>query len=221
MLRYLTAFRVLVRPRIIRPNGPWREPPLRASAYPSPRGTRGLAYHGSARFDCAPGPVRVIPQAPSALHISAAPPVRSQAATGCGIALVAGLRCDTIPLCGVMPECQIRAFRAPIMIAGTFGPYLAQTARDHGHAQAEDAFLKFLALGYDRVRGPSSRSGQDRGAVRQWLALVAGTVGRDGSAPCSRTGSGGDGVFLRSERRPPGGTLASPAAPSPRRLGVR
>jgi hypothetical protein len=63
---------------------------------------------------------------------------------GCGLAPVAGLQCDTIPLCGVMPEFQIQAFRAPTMIAGTFGPHLAQTARDHGNAQAEDAFLKFL-----------------------------------------------------------------------------
>jgi hypothetical protein len=36
-----------------------------------------------------------------------------------------GLLQDVIPLCPVMPELHIETFRAPVMIAGSFGLYLA------------------------------------------------------------------------------------------------
>jgi hypothetical protein len=39
-----------------------------------------------------------------------------------------------------IPKLYIEAFRAPIMIAGSFGPYLAISARDHETARAEGGF---------------------------------------------------------------------------------
>src|SRR5579872_2625900 len=40
-----------------------------------------------------------------------------------------------------------------------------------------------LRPGYNRYRGPSSRLDAGPGAVREWLALVAGTTMRDWQAP--------------------------------------
>ena len=49
----------------------------------------------------------------------------------CGRAPGAGLQRDGIPLCPAMPRFYIETFRALIMIAGSFGHYLAVSARDH------------------------------------------------------------------------------------------
>lgn len=45
------------------------------------------------------------------------------------------------PLCPVMPQVHVETFRAPTMITGTFGQYLAETTQDHETTRAEAASL--------------------------------------------------------------------------------
>ena len=68
-------------------------------------------------------------------------------ASGCGIAPAASLVPDAIPLYLVMPQLHIETFRAPTMIMGTFGQYLAKTTHDHEAARAEGAFVPGMPCG--------------------------------------------------------------------------
>jgi hypothetical protein len=61
------------------------------------------------------------------------------------------------PLHPLMPQLQIKTFRAQTMIMASSGRYPTVSGRDHGTAWCEGARLKFLALPYTRVRSTSTR----------------------------------------------------------------
>jgi hypothetical protein len=67
-------------------------------------------------------------------------------------------RC-TIPLCPVMPKYHIETFRAPTMIMGTFGSYLAISVRDHENGPGRAAPVR-SDVATHRLVAPRPRRGE-------------------------------------------------------------
>ena len=98
------------------------------------------------------------------------------------------------------------------MIAGTFGPYLAISTRDHEEGPTEGRSVKVLALGYNRPNGASCRPAAV-GQRRLHPAAVGQRSWPPPHAPRPRPAARPSGISGRSRTRPARRATVSAAGP--------